>query len=63
MSAGYDRTQISIPDGPGLNLTLSLRTAWATDYIKPGPAIRAYMTPLGPSAPHKPVACSFLRWL
>ena len=23
MSAGYDRTQVSIPDGPGLNLTLS----------------------------------------
>ena len=47
MSAGYDRTQISIPDGPGLDLTLSLSSAWAIDFIKPGPAIRAYMTPLG----------------
>ena len=48
MDAAYDRTQLSIHNAPGLGVC-NTTTCFspAIDYIKPGPSIRAYMTPMG----------------
>lgn len=48
MDAAYDRTQLTLQNLPGLGVcNTSGCYSFTIDYVKPGPAIRAYMTPMG----------------
>ena len=48
MDAAYDRTQLSIPNAPGLGVCNTTACyPFTIDYVKPGPSVRAYMTPMG----------------